>query len=88
MPKGFFEEHHILGRNHDPDLTVLLCHNCHFLVHEGYLRAGVDLSYEPDPQKRVAKMLRALAAFFEMLAKAFLQWAALLDEHKTKHVEP
>jgi hypothetical protein len=61
----------------------MLCRNCHFLVHEGYLQAGIDLRYEPNPQKRVALMLRALAAFFEILAATIRQWAALLDKEET-----
>jgi len=72
------EEHHVVGRSHDRNLVVFLCRNCHFLAH-GYLRAGIDMRYKPNPQERVATMLKALAVFFELLAETLRQWAALLD---------
>lgn len=78
VPRSLLEDHHVLCRNHDPNLTVLLCRNCHFMVTEGYLRAGISMQYEPDPRKRVALMLETLAAFFEMLAATLRQWAVLL----------
>lgn len=85
VPKRLLEEHHLLGRNHDPNLTILLCRNCHFLAHEGYLRAGIDMRYEPDPRKRVAKMLLALAVLHGKLSETLLQCAALIDEDEPHH---
>ena len=78
VPKRLLEEHHLVGRNHDPNLTGLLCHNCHFLAHEGYLQAGISMRFEPDPILRVATMLEALAVFLKILATALLGWAELL----------
>ena len=76
-------EHHVLGRNHDPDLTVLVCLNCHALVHDEMLPdAGANLEQESDPIKRVATMLRAEAVHFEMLAESKRRQAALLEGEK------
>jgi hypothetical protein len=73
-------KHHVLGRNHDPDLTVFACLNCHALVHDEMLPdAEVDLKRESDPIKRVAMMLRAEAVHFEMLAGSKRRQAALLE---------
>ena len=60
----------MLGRNHDPHLTVLVCLNCHALLHDQILPdAEIDLQQEGDPVKRVATMLRAEAVHLEMLAR-------------------
>jgi hypothetical protein len=76
-------EHHVLGRNHDSDLTVFVCLNCHALVHDELLPdVEVDLEREFDPIKRVATMLRAEAVHLEMLAISKRKQAALLEGRK------
>lgn len=80
VSRKFLPEHHVLGQNHDPDLTVLVCLNCHAFLHERLTE--VDLQPEPDPVKRVATMLRAEAVHFEMLASTKRQQAALLEGAK------
>lgn len=80
VPRKFLEDHHLLGQNHDSNLTVPVCRNCHALLHEKLLNAGVDLRTEPDPIQRVATMLRAEAVHLEMLAATKRKQAALLDE--------
>ena len=80
VSRKFLREHHVLGRNHDPDLTVLVCLNCHAQLHDQALPdAEIDLQQEPDPGKRVATMLRAEAVHLEMLASSKRRQAALLD---------
>jgi hypothetical protein len=82
VTRKFLVDHHLLGRNHDPNSTVFVCQNCHALAHENLLDADIDLEPEPDPIKRVATMLRAEAVHFEMLASAKRQQAALLERGK------
>jgi hypothetical protein len=83
VSRKFLREHHVLGRNHDPNLTVFVCLNCHALLHdEILLNAEVDLQPEPDSAKRVATMLRAEAVHFEMFASSKRKQAALLEERK------
>ena len=79
VSRKFLREHHVLGRKHDPDATVFVCLNCHALIHEKLIDAEVDLQREADPVKRVAKMLRAEAVHFEMLANSKRRQAALLE---------
>lgn len=82
VSRKFLPEHHVLGRNHDPDLTIFVCQNCHVLSHERLLDAAIDLRPESDPRKRVATMLRAEAVHFEVLAHTKRQQAALLEREK------
>lgn len=80
VSRRHLREHHVLGRNHDLDLTVFVCLNCHALVHDEMLpNAGVDLELQSDPIKRVAMMLRAEAVHLEMLARSKRRQAALLE---------
>ena len=83
LSRKYLREHHVLGRNHDPDLTVFVCLNCHALVHDEMLPdADVDLERESDPIRRVATMLRAEAVHFDMLAESKRRQAALLEGGK------
>ena len=80
LSRRHLREHHVVGRNHDPDLSAFVCLNCHALVHDELLpEAKVDLKLESDPVKRVAMMLRAEAVHFEMLASSKRQQATLLE---------
>ena len=75
-------EHHVLGRKHDSDLSVIACLNCHAVVHEMLADAEVDLRPQSDPVKRVAAMLRAEAVHLEMLANSMRKQAELLEGSK------
>jgi hypothetical protein len=76
LPKSIFEDHHIVGEKHDPDLTVLICRNCHALATEGLLRAGVSMQAAPDDDTRDALRLEALAVWFADVAESLWKWAA------------
>lgn len=82
LSRKFLEDHHLLGKNHDPDLTIYACRNCHALIHEGLIDAEVDLRPESEPVKRVAMMLRAEAVQCEMLAQTKRRQAALLEKEE------
>jgi len=69
------EQHHVAGRNHDPQLTSPLCQACHALATENLRRADVSMRHEPDSIKRVKKALSATAVFMRMLADALGRWA-------------
>ncbi len=73
------EEHHSAGRNHDPQLTDPLCEMHHRELHEQLRRAGVSLTFEPNPKKRVAKALRSAAVYDRARADAMDRWAASLE---------
>jgi hypothetical protein len=83
VSRTFLREHHPLGKNHDPDLPVFVCLNCHALLHDDVLPdADINLQPESDRVKRVATMLRAEAVHFEMLAESKRRQAALLEGGK------
>ena len=71
-----FEDHHPCVEAHEPELTQLICRNCHAMVHEGLLRTGVSLRPEPNAELREALRLEALAVSFEDLALTFRKWAS------------
>jgi hypothetical protein len=78
-PASLLEEHHVGGRNHDPELTVPLCLNCHAKVTERQRQCGADLRAAESACTRVASMLRSLAAFLFELAESVLGWADELE---------
>lgn len=88
VTRRFLEEHHIFGVANDSDTTLALCFNCHALVTEGLLQAGVTMTREPDPIKFATNILRALAVQHERLSKASWRFADLLDrgEHNSTTV--
>ena len=73
--KDSIEQHHVAGRNHDPQLTGPLCQACHALATENLRRADVSMRHEPNSIKRVKKALSATAVFMRMLADALGRWA-------------
>jgi hypothetical protein len=79
VSRKVLDEHHLVGRNHDPNLTIIVCRNCHALRHEGLFDAGVELEVIADPVKRVAMMLRAEAVHLEAWAHSKREQANLLD---------
>ena len=80
VTKRFLEAHHLLGESHDPNLTVLLCRNCHYLATENLLQADVNMLAEPNQVKRTAIMLKALSVHHRMLAETHWQMATCLEE--------
>jgi len=79
LSRKFLEKHHLVGRNHDPELTIFVCRNCHALMHERLLDSAVDLESTADPVGRVAMMLRAEAVHFEALARTKRNQAESLE---------
>ncbi len=78
--KRFFEEHHIFGWMLDSVTTLALCFNCHALITEGLLQAGITMKREPDRIKFAQVVLRTLAVHLRMLSDACWRFANLLDQ--------
>ena len=76
VPRKFLEDHHVVGRKHDPKLIIPLCRNCHGECDEGLLREGIGNRFKRDPRERIALTLEAQAAFYEDFAKAQRRLAA------------
>ncbi|SRR6266849_6328252 len=85
IPKAYLDrllqEHHIVRRVHDPDLTITLCLNCHREIEEGLACEGVSMHAERNLCKLIALVLRASAVLFEHLASSYRKWASLLEDH-------
>ncbi len=82
--RRLFEEHHVFGRKLDGITVLALCLNCHALVTEGFLRAGVLMQAESNPIKFAGAIFRALAVHNRMLSDACWRFSKRLDE-KRKH---
>jgi hypothetical protein len=76
IPKELLEKHHPGGKNHQPNLTIPLCRNCHAECTENLLRAGVSMRRAVSERESIALSLEAEALFFEDYAKAQRQKAA------------
>jgi Zn ribbon nucleic-acid-binding protein len=74
--------HHVAGRSNDDSLESPLCLNCHAKVHEALRDAGVSLETRPRRTlpERIEAVLRALATFFELLARSLHNCASGLGE--------
>jgi len=85
VPKDYLdrllEEHHSVGKAHDPKLVVTLCLNCHRKITEGLMREGVSMYPEKNVNKFVALKLRASAVLLESLASSYRDSARLLENH-------
>jgi hypothetical protein len=68
---GLLEDHHVVGWQYDPDLTVPLCRNCHAKESLKQLDAGIELSPAPAFLERLLEILRSLALFFRTLSELF-----------------
>ena len=72
------EEHHLLEKSIDRDITVALCRNCHGLVHELLRDLGIDFKADREHGTILhvlQTVLRVLAVFHQQLA-TFLAWLA------------
>lgn len=76
---GQTEDHHVAGRNHDPELTAPLCIPCHAQITESLQCADADMRRADKSVERVRRALRATAVFLGMLAKALWRWAESLQ---------
>lgn len=76
--RSIIERHHVVGRNHDQTLTIPLCRNCHAQATEQLRQKGVSMKQPNTTLERLISILKALAAFFEMLGDACFRWAEAL----------
>ncbi len=80
LPRRLIEQHHVVGRAHDPQLMVPVCRNCHAILTERYRHAGVSMRPPASALDRLVAALGALGVFFRELAAACVRWAAELSE--------
>jgi hypothetical protein len=82
VTRRLLEVHHVAGRRHDPELTVLLCLNCHARATEALAQAGVSMRPSATLLDQHIAIDRALAAFHGQLVAAHLRRAAGLEAFK------
>lgn len=79
------QNHHVAGRNHDPELTTPLCTACHDQITENLRCADVDMRRTQNSTERVRRALNATSVFLRMLADALARWAeSLLESNRDK----
>ncbi len=72
------EKHHVVGRANDPELTVILCLNCHAVMTEEYRAHGVSMR-PGDILERVIAILRACSAFLPAVGDTCFRLATELQ---------
>jgi hypothetical protein len=82
-PEPLLEKHHVLGRAAVPDVTVVLCRNCHAMQtarqHDHYALPPLGKGAPPDSfLERLARALISLALFLHELAHTLNGFAAQL----------
>ena len=75
--RTLLEAHHAEGIKRNPDMTVVLCRNCHAEITEALARV-VPMKRERDPVERVAGSLLALSIFHAKEAEALAKLAQTL----------
>lgn len=70
-----FEDHHPFGRHHMPEVTVVLCANCHAMHSAGQLDDGVELRPTPTVLERLVAITGALGSHLRVLSDALLNWS-------------
>ena len=81
VTRRFLENHHVVGKANDADLVLALCFNCHALVTEGLLQAGVGMAREPVPVKFACNVFKALAVHLRMLSEALWRFAEIVSRN-------
>ncbi len=82
--RRFFEEHHVFGWMLDSITTLALCFNCHALITEGLLQAGVSMKREPNPIRFAQVVFRTQAVHLRMLSDACWRFANLQETEESQ----
>jgi hypothetical protein len=77
-PSAKLEEHHVVGRNNDPELTAPLCPMHHNEQHEQLRESGASMRPANNPLDWIISKLRALGTFLYSLAQACFRWVDVL----------
>jgi hypothetical protein len=72
------EEHHVVGRNNDSDLTAGLCTPDHREQHEQLRESGASMRIADNRLDWMISVLRALGTFLHGLAEACFRWVEVL----------
>ncbi len=78
------EKHHEAGIRFMPDLTVIVCSNCHKKLSDKQKDHPFPRDEPPPPEVRLARLLLGIADHFELLIGYLRQFAAYLFEKYAK----
>jgi hypothetical protein len=76
--RTLLERHHPGCKEHEPDLTIPVCRNCHAGLTARQHAAGVVFQTQQTLPERLAAMLQALGVFFIDLGNTLIAWAAMM----------
>ncbi len=65
LRQTLLERHHVLGRAHDSELTIIVCRNCHAIVTESQRCGAVPMRPQANVLDRLIACLRSVAALLE-----------------------
>lgn len=74
VERAFFEQHHVLGQAHVPDLKVTACRSCHARLSAAQVDDAVPLEPQPTLLERLIAILLALSSFLRELGDELLTW--------------
>lgn len=75
-----FDEHHAAAKAHDPNLTVVLCLNCHARATETQRQEGVRFKPQSTLIETVIAGLTSILAFFRDLCDGLERFVEMLRE--------
>lgn len=75
-----FEEHHVDGRNHTEDFTVIVCRNCHAILHGQYSDEGVLLEVQRNPLDTLIEKRRARESLLRNLLECYREDTRWLED--------
>jgi hypothetical protein len=74
LPARLFEQHHVFGRQHDPETTVPVCASCHAKLSAGQVDDRIPLSAATTSLERQHAMLGALGSALRVIGEALIAW--------------
>jgi hypothetical protein len=78
--RSLIEQHHLVGRVNEADLTVPLCRNHHAQLTAKYTDEGISMKPPETILHRLEVIARAIGVFFIYLGHHFKDWADSLAE--------
>ena len=73
--RRIIEQHHVVGRANDPELTIPLCLICHAKATEQLRSVGASMRPSRTFLEKLIAILKALGAFLKELGERFVRWA-------------
>src|SRR4029077_13974080 len=79
--RRLLEEHHVLGQSHAPDVTIILCRNCHAKYTAAQYDDGVPLTPQSSHLERFFAVVDGAASTLGVLSRALQVATDRVREH-------